>query len=336
MRPGDNKWTMTIMARNPDNGMMKWGYQKTPHDEWDYAGVNVMMLTDQKIDGKDLKLVTHPDRNGILYTLNRENGDLIRADFLDDTVNVWTHVDMKTGIPVRNPEYRHSDGHITPRMFARPPWAITIRLVTPTTRSVGCSTWRSTTSAWIGSPSCFRTAPASSSSVPPCRCIPGPKGDRASYLGLGQVKAYSAPEGKYKWSVMERFAAWGGTLATAGGVMFYPTLDGYFKARNSDTGELLWKFKMPSGGIGYPMTYEHNGTQYIGIHYGVGGWPGVGLVFDLQDPTAGLGAVGAFRNLQNWTQMGGGLLVFSLNGKSPYTEDVNLDEYSTEIVTDGT
>jgi methanol dehydrogenase (cytochrome c) subunit 1 len=161
---------------------------------------------------------------------------------------------------------------------------------------------------------------------------PGPKGDRQNYLGLGQVKAYNAITTKYKWQVMERFAAWGGTLATAGNVMFYGTLDGYIKARNSDTGQLLWKFKMPSGAIGYPMTYMHNGVQYIGIYYGVGGWPGVGLVFDLQDPTAGLGAVGAFKNLAHWTQQGGGLLVFSLNGKGPY-DDVNLDEYSTKVET---
>ncbi len=71
------------------------------------------------------------------------------------------------------------------------------------------------------------------------------------------------------------------------------------------------------------------GVQYVAIYYGVGGWPAVGMVFDLQDPTAGLGAVGAFKNLQHWTQQGGGVMVFSLNGKSPYTEDVNLDEYST-------
>ena len=77
---------------------------------------------------------------------------------------------------------------------------------------------------------------------------PGPKGDRQNYLGLGQVKARNVITGKDKWGVMERFAAWGGTMATAGNLVFYRTLDGYFKARNSDTGELLWKFKMPSGG----------------------------------------------------------------------------------------
>ena len=106
MRPGDNKWTMTIMARSADTGELKWGYQKTPHDEWDYAGVNVMMLSDQPdADGKERKLVTHPDRNGVIYTLDRTDGSLVSANFLDDTVNVWTHVDLKTGIPVRDPEY---------------------------------------------------------------------------------------------------------------------------------------------------------------------------------------------------------------------------------------
>jgi methanol dehydrogenase (cytochrome c) subunit 1 len=79
--------------------------------------------------------------------------------------------------------------------------------------------------------------------------------------------------------------------------------------------------------IGHPMTYEHKGTQYVAIMYGVGGWPGVGLVFDLQDPTAGLGAVGAFKNLQNYTQMGGGLQVFSLDGKNPYSEDLTVGEF---------
>jgi methanol dehydrogenase (cytochrome c) subunit 1 len=159
--------------------------------------------------------------------------------------------------------------------------------------------------------------------------FPGPKGNRQGYEGLGQVKAYNAITGQHKWEVMERFAAWGGTTATAGNVVFYGTLDGFIKARDSDTGKLLWKFKMPSGAIGYPITYMHAGVQYVAIYYGVGGWPGVGLVFDLQDPTAGLGAVGAFKNLQKWTQQGGGMLVFSLDGKGPY-DDLSLDEYEVK------
>jgi methanol dehydrogenase (cytochrome c) subunit 1 len=115
-----------------------------------------------------------------------------------------------------------------------------------------------------------------------------------------------------KWSKWEKFAAWGGTLYTKGGLVWYATLDGQLKALDNANGKELWKFKMPSGGIGSPMTYAFKGKQYVGSMFGVGGWPGVGLVFDLTDPSAGLGAVGAFKELQHYTNMGGGLMVFSL------------------------
>src|SRR5688572_10353891 len=326
MRPGDNKWTMTIWGRDADTGKAKFGYQKTPHDEWDYAGVNVMILSEQTDKaGKKRKLLTHPDRNGIVYTLDRENGDLISANKLDDTVNWVKQVDLKTGLPVRDPEFGtrmdhkgkeicpsamgyHNQGHDsydpTKELFFMGinhicmDWEPFMLPYRAGQFFVGATLWM----------------------------YPGPKGDRQNYLGLGQIKAYNAITGDYKWEKMERFSVWGGTLATAGNLVFYGTLDGFLKARNSDTGELLWKYKLPSGVIGHPMTYEHKGTQYVATMYGVGGWPGVGLVFDLQDPTAGLGAVGAFKKLANYTQMGGGVMVFSLDGKSPYT-DVNAGEY---------
>ena len=326
MRPGDNKWTMTIWGRDADTGKAKFGYQKTPHDEWDYAGVNVMMLSEQTDKaGKKRKLLTHPDRNGIVYTLDREKGDLISANKLDDTVNWVKQVDLKTGLPLRDPEFGtrmdhkakeicpsamgyHNQGHdsydpskqlffmgINHICMDWEPFMLPYRAGQ---FFVGATLWM----------------------------YPGPKGDRENYLGLGQIKSYNAISGEYKWEKMERFSVWGGTLATAGNLVFYGTLDGFIKARNSDTGELLWKFKLPSGVIGHPMSYEHDGKQYVAIMYGVGGWPGVGLVFDLQDPTAGLGAVGAFKNLQNYTQMGGGLMVFSLDGKNPY-DDLSVGEY---------
>jgi len=327
MRPGDNKWTMTIWGRDADTGKAKFGYQKTPHDEWDYAGVNVMILSEQTDKaGKKRKLLTHPDRNGIVYTLDRENGDLISANKLDDTVNWVKQVDLKSGLPVRDPEYGtrmdhkgkeicpsamgyHNQGHDsydpTKELFFMGinhicmDWEPFMLPYRAGQFFVGATLWM----------------------------YPGPKGDRQNYLGLGQIKAYNAISGEYKWEKMERFSVWGGTLSTAGNLVFYGTLDGFIKARNSDTGDLLWKYKLPSGVIGHPMTYEHKGTQYVAIMYGVGGWPGVGLVFDLQDPTAGLGAVGAFKNLQNYTQMGGGLQVFSLDGKNPYSEDITVGEF---------
>ncbi len=80
MRPGDNKWTMTIWGRDVDTGAAKFGYQKTPHDEWDYAGVDVMILSDEKDDSGNVhKLLFHPDRNGFIYSLDRTNGDLFTS-----------------------------------------------------------------------------------------------------------------------------------------------------------------------------------------------------------------------------------------------------------------
>ncbi|MCK0197959.1 methanol/ethanol family PQQ-dependent dehydrogenase [Ancylobacter sp. 6x-1] len=331
MRPGDNKWTMTIWGRDVDTGMAKFGYQKTPHDEWDYAGVNVMMLSEQKDrTGKLRKLLTHPDRNGIVYTLDRTNGDLVSADKIDDTVNWVKQVDLKTGLPQRDPEFGtrmdHKGRDICPSAMGYHNQGHDSYDPTRQTFFMGvnhiCMDWE---------PFMLPYRAGQFFVGATLNMYPGPKGDRQNYLGLGQVKAYDAINNKFKWEVMERFAAWGGTLATAGGVMFYGTLDGFIKARDSDTGELLWKFKLPSGVIGHPMTFTHNGTQYVAILYGVGGWAGVGLVFDLNDPTAGLGAVGAFKNLQHYTQMGGGVMVFSLDGKGPYS-DPNVGEYSTKVI----
>ncbi len=98
-RPGDNKWSMTIFARDPDTGMAKWVYQMTPHDEWDYDGVNEMILTDQQIDGAARKLLTHFDRNGLGYTLDRATGELLVAEKYDPKVNWTSGVDMNKSSP---------------------------------------------------------------------------------------------------------------------------------------------------------------------------------------------------------------------------------------------
>jgi glucose dehydrogenase len=107
---------------------------------------------------------------------------------------------------------------------------------------------------------------------------------------------------------------WSGALATAGNVVFYGTLEGYLKAVDAKTGKELYKFKTPSGIIGNVMTYEHNGKQYVAILSGVGGWAGIGLAAGLTNPTDGLGAVGGYAGLRNYTALGGQLTVFALPG----------------------
>ncbi|MDP2099089.1 MAG: methanol/ethanol family PQQ-dependent dehydrogenase [Methylobacter sp.] len=305
MRPGDNKWTMTIWGRDINTGEAKFGYQKTPHDEWDYAGVNYMGLSEQLVDGKMTKLLTHPDRNGLVYTLNRENGDLVNAFKIDDTVNWVKKVDLKTGLPVRDPEFSthmdHEAKGICPSAMGYHNQGIESydpnkKLFFMGTNHI-CMDWE---------PFMLPYRAGQFFVGATLNMYPGPKGT------LGQVKAMNSVTGKFEWEIQEKFAVWGGTTATAGDLVFYGTLDGYIKALDSRNGKELWKFKLPSGVIGHPITFGHKGKQYVAIYYGVGGWPGVGLVFDLQDPTAGLGAVGAFKELAHYTQQGGGVMVFAL------------------------
>jgi glucose dehydrogenase len=129
---------------------------------------------------------------------------------------------------------------------------------------------------------------------------------------MGNFVAWDAGTGKIVWSLPEQFSVWSGALATAGGVVFYGTLEGYLKAVDAKTGKELYKFKTPSGIIGNVTTYEQGGKQYIAILSGVGGWAGIGLAAGLTDPTAGLGAVGGYAGLRNYTALGGQLTVFAL------------------------
>ncbi len=119
-------------------------------------------------------------------------------------------------------------------------------------------------------------------------------------------------QGKIKWSLPEQFSVWSGALATAGDVVFYGTLEGYLKAVDAKTGKELYRFKTASGVIGNVMTYQHKGKQHIAVLSGVGGWAGIGLAAGLTDPNAGLGAVGGYAGLSQYTNLGGQLTVFTL------------------------
>jgi len=129
---------------------------------------------------------------------------------------------------------------------------------------------------------------------------------------MGNFIAWDGKTGKIVWSNKELFSVWSGALATAGGVVFYGTLEGYLKAVDAKTGKELYKFKTPSGIIGNVTTYEHGGKQYIAVLSGVGGWAGIGLAAGLTEPTEGLGAVGGYAALKNYTSLGGQLTVFAL------------------------
>ncbi|MEL6198286.1 MAG: PQQ-binding-like beta-propeller repeat protein, partial [Pseudomonadota bacterium] len=133
-----------------------------------------------------------------------------------------------------------------------------------------------------------------------------------SHGGMGNFIAWDGGKGEIVWSLPEEFSVWSGALATAGDVVFYGTLEGYLKAVDASTGEELYRFKTPSGIIGNVMTYKHAGKQYVAVYSGIGGWAGIGLAAGLVNPNDGLGAVGGYASLSNYTALGGQMTVFAL------------------------
>jgi alcohol dehydrogenase (cytochrome c) len=307
-RPGDNKWSMTIFARNPDTGVARWVYQMTPHDEWDYDGINEMMLADINVKGQPTKALVHFDRNGFAYTLNRENGALLVAEKYDPKVNWATHVDMKTGRPEVVKEYSTQAGGEDHNVKNICPAALGTKDQQPAAFSPKTNVFYVPTNHVCMDYEPFKVSyTAGQPYVGATLSMYPPQGDNH----LGNFIAWDAGQGKILWSIPEPFSVWSGALATAGDVIFYGTLEGYLKAVDPQ-GKELYKFKTPSGIIGNVMTYMHGGKQYVAVLSGVGGWAGIGMAAGLTKDTDGLGAVGAYKALSNYTQLGGVLTVFSL------------------------
>jgi PQQ-dependent dehydrogenase (methanol/ethanol family) len=308
-RPGDNRWSMTIFARNPDDGMAKWAFQMTPHDEWDYDGVNEMILSDQEINGTMRKLLVHFDRNGFGYTLDRATGELLVAEKFDPDINWATHVDMKTGRPQVVAKYSPEKNGEDVNTTGICPAALGSKDQQPAAYSPRTKLHYVPTNNVCMDYEPFKVAyTAGQPYVGSTVKMYAPQGNEH----LGNFIAWDATKGKIVWSKDERFSVWSGVLATAGDVVFYGTLEGYLKAVDAKTGDELYKFKTPSGIIGNVTTYSHGGKQHVAILSGIGGWAGIGLAAGLTEPTAGLGAVNAYTALANYTALGGQLTVFAL------------------------
>jgi PQQ-dependent dehydrogenase (methanol/ethanol family) len=313
-RPGDNKWSMTIFARNADDGMAKWVYQMTPHDEWDYDGVNEMILTDQPFNGQPRKLLTHFDRNGLAYTMDRESGELLVAEKYDPKVNWTTGVDMNKNSPTYGrpkvvDQYSTDKAGEDVNVKGICPAALGTKDQQPAAYSPDTQMFYVPTNHVCMDYEPFKVSyTAGQPYVGATLSMYPPPGE----THMGNFIAWDNKSGKILWSNKEPFSVWSGALATAGGVVFYGTLEGYLKAVDAKTGKELYKFKTPSGIIGNVTTYEHGGRQYVAVLSGVGGWAGIGLAAGLTDPTAGLGAVGGYAALSNYTALGGTLTAFAL------------------------
>ena len=309
MRPGDNKWSTTIFARNPDTGAAVWAYQVTPHDGWDYDGVNENIVADiaMTAGAAASKVLVHFDRNGFAYTLDRATGQVLLARpyvFL----NWATGIDLTTGLPVEDPTKRTHEGvnvlQICPAAAGgkdEQPAAfspMTKLFYVPTNNL--CMDNQGLKANFI------QGTPFVGASV---TMRAGPGGNRGEFI------AWDASTGTKKWGIPERFPVWSGALATAGGVVFYGTLDRQFKAVDAATGKLLFQTQLDSGTVGHPMTFiGPDGRQRVAIYSGPGGFAGAVVAGQLStdDPFAALGMVAATTDLPQFTGRGGSVHVFKL------------------------
>ncbi len=306
-RPGDNKWSATIFARDPETGEAVWAYQWNPHDLYDYDGVNENVLVDLTWNGSPRKALLHPDRNGYVYVLDRATGEVLSAEpFVHITTT--SGVDLKTGRPKEVAEKKPEVGRVVRDICPASPggkdWqpsAFSPRtglLYIPHNNL--CQDFEGLEANYI------EGTPFVGANV---RMYAGPGGHR------GAVTAWDPTAGRKVWSAPEKFPAWSGALVTAGDVVFYGTMEGWFKALDARSGKELWRFKTGSGIIGQPVTYQGpDGRQYVAVLSGVGGWAGavVSGELDVRDGTAALGFANAMKDLPEVTSKGGMLYAFAL------------------------
>lgn len=308
LRPGDNKWSATLFARNPDTGQAVWAYQMTPHDAWDYDGVNESIVVELPMGGHMRQLLVRFDRNGFAYTMDRATGEVLVAEKFVAATNWAERIDLATGAPVENPAKRTREGvnvrdicPASPGGKDEQPAAFSPRtglFYVPTNNL--CMDFEALKVNYIeGTP--FVGASVTMKA--------GPGGH------WGEFMAWDASAGRKVWGIRERFPVWSGVLATAGDVVFYGTLDRRFKAVHAVTGQVLLNLRLESGTVGHPMTFlGPDGKQRVAIYSGPGGWAAAIVPAELSpdDPFAALGAVGAMADLPRFTPPGGAVHVFKL------------------------
>jgi len=253
-----NLYTSTTLAINPDTGKLVWYYQSTPHDAWDYDGVNELVLTDLSIDGRMTPVALKADRNGFFYVLNRETGKLISAKpFVP--INWATGVDLNTGrpieVPEKRPKFKQRSKDICPNLL-------------------GGKNWQ---------PMSFspQTGLVYIPSINLCMDMEGaePAYQRGKFylafefdLGkggpggyMGELMAWDPVKQQKVWGNKDELPWLGGALTTKGGLAFHGDIKGWFKALDAKTGKTLWQFNTGSGISAAPITYELDGKQYVAV-----------------------------------------------------------------------
>jgi PQQ-dependent dehydrogenase (methanol/ethanol family) len=306
-RPGDNKWTSAVFARRSGDGHALWAYQWNPHDLHDYDGINEALVLDLPIGGRTRQTLVHPGRNGFLYVLDRTTGQVLSATPFAH-LNSARGVDLETGRLLPEPAKETGVGRLVRDICPASPgakdwqpsgWSPRTRLLYIPHNNL-CMDYEGVEVSYIAG------TPFVGANV---RMYAGPGGHR------GVLTAWDPVAQRAAWRIEETFPVWSGVVVTAGDLVFYGTMDGWFKAVDARDGTLRWKFKVGSGIVSQPVSYRGpDGKQYVAVTAGVGGWAGaiVSGELDARDPTAALGFVNAMSDLPRHTGKGGMLYAFSL------------------------
>jgi len=256
-----NLYTASVLALNPETGNIAWHYQFTPHDAWDYDGVNELVFADLPVAGKKTPVLMTANRNGFFYVLDRANGKLVSAKQFVDGVNWATGIDMKTGTPIEAAGNAKRAGlgrkasDVCPGLLGAKNWQ-------PMSYDQKTGLVYLPTHNW-------------------CMDMEGIQADYkrgTMYLNvnydhdkpgkggyLGGVKAWDPVAQKTVWFNKDALPWAGGVLSTAGGVVFHGDITGWFKALDAKSGKTLWKFNAGSGISAAPMTYTLDGKQYVAV-----------------------------------------------------------------------
>ena len=307
-RPGDNKWSASVLARRPGDGSLVWAYQFTPHDNWDYDATGAMVLADLTVGGRPVKALVHFDKNGFAYTLDRASGRVLIAQPFTP-LNWAEAVDLASGRPVLNPAKQTGvsrgnvkdicpslEGGVSP---ASPP------AYSPRTHLF----YTATANLCMD----YATKEARHLKGTPFVGVDSPyRGGPGGYLG--SFLAWDAARGRKVWENKEPFPNWSGALVTAGDVVFYGTLDGWFKSADARTGRVLSKFKVGSGVVGNPITYRGpDGRQYVAVYAGIGGdWALLAGDTRSDDPADVRAPADYVKDIARYTSQGGIIWIFAL------------------------
>ena len=282
LRLGDNLWSNSLIAFDPDTGDIQWGFQFTPNDPWDYDGnAPAPILIDVTIDGQTIKAAVQPNRNGFLYVLNRENGKFIYAVPTVEDINWTTGIDPVTGRPeINEAMYPKSGGPmiepIIPNLEGGTNWF-------PPAYNPDLGYIFFNTNHWA----------MGLSALPEEEVVYTP-GDwygigayQAYRLGenFGYTNAFDVAKKEFVWKVPSSEMMFAGLLATKSGLVFTGDERGFFMALDAKTGEVLWRFQTGAGINASPITYEVDGKQYVAILSGMGGDP---LYYYMEEPKGGM------------------------------------------------